>query len=198
MERVERRAIRATVTTRAESVLAGVEERWGEFARLDPLEVTPLSQRDGSFPASAEAFFEEFYPYAAGTAVTDGEGRLLCIYSQVRDEWETPGGSGEAGETPAETARRETREETGIEPEITGALCGRLMAVDLGAPETLPIPVVTFTARPAGGEELAGEAIDEHGEITDIAWFGPDEVPEIREYEQKRAFLESIADDANH
>ena len=192
MDSDERAAIRAEVLERAESVLAGIEDRWGELTRIDPLEVVPLPHSDDTFPDSVEAFFEEFYPYASGTAVTNDDGELLCVYSPARKEWETPGGAGEVGETPAETARRETVEETGIECEITGVLHARLMEVNLGEPETLPIPVATYAGRPVGGEAFAGEEIEDHGEITDLAWFGPEELPEVREYEQKYEYLASL------
>ena len=191
MDDADRTAVREQVLQHAESVLAGVERRRGHVVRLDALPVEPLSEED-SFPASAEAFHDRFYPYAAGASVVDGEGRLLCVYSPARDEWETPGGAGEADEKPAETARRETQEETGIECEITGVLFAQLMELSLDAPERLPIPVVGFTARPVGGEELAGAAIQEHDEISDLAWFGSDELPtELRNYEQKHAYLAS-------
>lgn len=194
MDSDERAAIRAEVVEHAEGVLAGVEDRWGEVTRLDPLEVVPLSHNDDTFPESAEVFLDEFYPYASGAAVSNEDGEPLCVYSPARNEWETPGGAGDPGETPTETARRETLEETGIEPEITDVLHVRLMEVDLGEPETLPVPVATFTGRPVDGEELSGGEIDDHPEITDLAWFGPEELPEIREYEQKYEHLRSLAD----
>lgn len=192
MDRADRAAIRQEVCRRAEEVLAGVEDRWGDAERTDPLEVVPLPDQDPTFPESVDAFFEAFYPYAAGAVVTDDQGRLLCIYSEARDEWETPGGSAEPGETPAETARREVVEETGIEVEILDVLHTRLMEVNLGEPETLPIPVVGFTARPVGGEALREEGIDDHDEISALAWFGPDDLPEMREYDTKLAYLRSL------
>ncbi|WP_351237634.1 NUDIX hydrolase [Streptomyces sp. NPDC002133] len=51
---------------------------------------------------------------------TDTEDRPLCLRSPNRGEvWQLPGGVMDAGETPWETAVRETREETGIV--LTGA-----------------------------------------------------------------------------
>ncbi|UPW01902.1 NUDIX domain-containing protein [Halorussus gelatinilyticus] len=188
-----RAEIRDEVAAHAEEVFAGVESRWDDVPRLEPLTVEPLPDDEASFPESDDEFFDRFYPYAAGAAVTDDEGRLLCVYSPVRDEWETPGGAGESGERPAETACRETREETGVECELTGVLQTRLMELDLGEPELLPIPVVEFTGRVAGGEELAGDEIDAHGGVSDLDWFGPDELPShVREYEQKVAHLRSL------
>jgi 8-oxo-dGTP pyrophosphatase MutT (NUDIX family) len=191
MDDADRTAVREQVLQHAENVLAGVGRRWGSVTRLDALPVEPLSG-ENSFPASADAFHDRLYPYAAGASVVDAEGRLLCVYSPARDEWETPGGAGEAGETPAETARRETQEETGIECEITDVLFAQSMELSLDAPERLPIPVVGFTARPVGGDELAGADVERHDEITDLAWFDADELPtELRNYEQKHAHLVS-------
>jgi len=187
-------AVRETVLANAEALLADVEARWGDVTRLDPLVVSPLPDDDAAFPASAGAFYEQFYPCAAGAVVTDGAGRLLCVDSEARGEWETPGGTGEPGETPAETARRETREETGVECEVLGVLFARLLEVELGqssddALPTLPVPVVSFTARPVGGEELAGDDLRDHDEVADVAWFAPDELPDLREHEQIIAHL---------
>lgn len=67
------------------------------------------------------------------------------------------------------------------------------MEIDLGEPELLPIPVVGFTGRVVGGEEFAEDEIEDHGEIGDLDWFSPDELPsEIREYEQKMSYLRSL------
>ncbi|WP_132058214.1 NUDIX hydrolase [Halorussus amylolyticus] len=186
--------VRREVLERAEEVLSGVESRWSEVPRLDPLVVSPLPHQEPSFPESVEEFFDRFYRYAAGAAVTDDAGRLLCVYSPVREEWETPGGAGDPGEKPAETARRETHEETGVECELTGVLHTRMMEIDLGAPELLPVPVVEFTGRPVGGAALTDAEIKAHDEISDLAWFGADELPtEIREYDQKHDHLQSLA-----
>ncbi|WP_255767578.1 hypothetical protein [Haladaptatus halobius] len=77
--------------------------------------------------------------------------------------------------------------------DITGALFVKVMELSLGVPETLPIPVIGFAARRTDGDELAGDELETHGEIADIAWFGPDELPtEIREFEQNRAHLRSL------
>lgn len=188
--------VREEVLAEAEEVLAEVEHRWEEEeTRVGPITVNPLLPRDDSYPASAEEFFDEFYHYVAGASVTDDEGRLLCIYSPARDEWETPGGMGEPKETPAETARRETLEESGIESEITGVLFTRLMEIDLGGPEPLPVPVAGFTARRTGGKELDGTDLEENEEVTDVRWFEPDELPTgLREYEWKHPYIESLSD----
>lgn len=192
MDESERRAVRAAAVDHAESVVAGVEERWPAVPQEEPLVVTPLPHQDTAFPENHEAFRDRFYPYAAGAAVRDDADRLLLIQSVHRDPWENPGGSGEAGETPAETARREVREETGLDVRLTRVLYVRTMELDLGAPERLPIPVVIFGAEPAeeaesmtsgssdssGPIELDPDAVETPEEVERIEWFAPDEIPD--------------------
>ncbi|MEQ4300531.1 NUDIX domain-containing protein [Plantactinospora sp. B6F1] len=52
--------------------------------------------------------------------VKDAQGRVLLIQRTDNGLWSIPGGGQEIGEYIAETAVRETREETGIEVEVTG------------------------------------------------------------------------------
>jgi 8-oxo-dGTP pyrophosphatase MutT (NUDIX family) len=195
MDSDERAAVRESVRQRAEDVLAGVEDRWGDAPRLDPVTFEPFAHHDDSFPGSADAFLDQLFPHAAGCAVVDDDARLLCVRTVVHDRWETPGGAGAPGETLAETAVRETREETGLVPGVTGVLSTRFLEVDLGVPETLPVPFTEFAGRPAGGDVIDGAAVEEHDEVLDVAWLGPDELPEcVTAYEQKYEHLTSLAD----
>lgn len=52
-------------------------------------------------------------------AIFDDEGRVLLVHHTYgRLNWELPGGLGEAGEAPDETATRELLEETGLRAEL--------------------------------------------------------------------------------
>ncbi|MEV4496375.1 NUDIX domain-containing protein [Micromonospora arborensis] len=59
---------------------------------------------------------------AATVFVQDDQGRVLLIQRTDNGLWALPGGAQDFGEYIAETAVRETREETGIEIEVTGVV----------------------------------------------------------------------------
>lgn len=57
----------------------------------------------------------------AGCLIQDEQGRILFIHRQTKDkdQWETPGGKIEPGESPKQAAVRELTEEIGVAVEIT-------------------------------------------------------------------------------
>jgi ADP-ribose pyrophosphatase YjhB (NUDIX family) len=57
---------------------------------------------------------------AVSVVVTDDAGRILLIRRSDNDNWALPGGAMDIGESLGGAAVRETREETGIECEVTG------------------------------------------------------------------------------
>jgi ADP-ribose pyrophosphatase YjhB (NUDIX family) len=59
---------------------------------------------------------------AVSAFIQDDEGRILMIRRTDNDLYAIPGGQLELGETLAQAAVREVREETGIECEITGVI----------------------------------------------------------------------------
>ena len=62
---------------------------------------------------------------AAGVLFFDDTGRILLVQPTYKDHWDIPGGYVETGETPAEAAAREVREELGID-----ATVGPLLVAD--------------------------------------------------------------------
>lgn len=55
-----------------------------------------------------------------GCIIPDKSGKILLLHRQkgLKDQWETPGGKLEAGETPGQAAVREVKEEIGVQVEL--------------------------------------------------------------------------------
>jgi ADP-ribose pyrophosphatase YjhB (NUDIX family) len=121
----------------------------------------------------------------------DAAGRVLLVRHAGHDDgWGVVGGAVEIGESPAETAVREAREEIGAEVRLR-----RLLDV-LGGPDyevTYPnghraaYVAAVYEAEIAGG--VPGTA---DGELSDVAWFGPAELREASLNRLSRALLRSI------
>jgi ADP-ribose pyrophosphatase YjhB (NUDIX family) len=62
---------------------------------------------------------------AAGVLITDDLDRVLLLQPSYKSTWEIPGGIVEEGESPRAAARREVREEIGLEREL-----GSLLVID--------------------------------------------------------------------
>jgi ADP-ribose pyrophosphatase YjhB (NUDIX family) len=62
---------------------------------------------------------------AASVLITDDLDRVLLLQPSYKPTWEIPGGTVEEGESPRAAARREVREEIGLEREL-----GSLLVVD--------------------------------------------------------------------
>ncbi len=57
---------------------------------------------------------------AASAVVTDAEGRIVLQRRRDNEMWALPGGAMELGESLADCAIRETKEETGLDVEVVG------------------------------------------------------------------------------
>jgi ADP-ribose pyrophosphatase YjhB (NUDIX family) len=91
---------------------------------------------------------------AVSAFIQDDDGRILMIRRTDNDLYSIPGGQLELGETLAEAAVREVREETGIECEITGVIGlysdpKHVIAYDDG--EVRQEFSICFRATPTGG-----------------------------------------------
>jgi 8-oxo-dGTP diphosphatase len=102
----------------------------------------------------------------AATVVVDDSSRVLLVRHNYGElNWELPGGAGEAGESAEETARREMREEVGVELE-TMRLAGVYWDPQIDAHHFV------FQARTRGTPRVA-----DRKEIAEFGWFLPDALP---------------------
>jgi len=105
--------------------------------------------------------------YIGCDGVVFKEGRILLQQREDFRTWGQPGGGLELGEYLLDAARREVREETGIEVDLE-----RLAAVHYRRFLGKDILVFTFAGRPVGG------ALRPSNETVDVGYFGPDALPQ--------------------
>jgi 8-oxo-dGTP pyrophosphatase MutT (NUDIX family) len=99
------------------------------------------------------------------------DGAVLLVRHRASGAWETVGGMVEPGEDPSDAARREAREEIGVEVRL-GSLLGVVGGLD-------------FVVRYPNGDEvayvsavweatiIAGDPIADQEEVTEVRWFSP-------------------------
>ena len=119
---------------------------------------------------------ERIFLNVAGIVVFNDAGQvLLQKRSKQENLWGFPGGVMELGESAAETAIREVREETGLEVEIDALLGVYTKYYDEypNGDQTQPIAIM-FTGSVIGGElQIDGE------ETFDLQFFELNKVPEL-------------------
>jgi ADP-ribose pyrophosphatase YjhB (NUDIX family) len=112
-------------------------------------------------------------PVPGAQALIERDGRVLLgrrHYEPSAGLWDIPGGFLDEHEHPEEALRREVREETGLDIEI-----GEFLGVWMQEYVHRNVLCLTWLARPAGGEERAGD------DLVELRWFAPDELPEPHE-----------------
>jgi 8-oxo-dGTP pyrophosphatase MutT (NUDIX family) len=107
--------------------------------------------------------------HAASALVFDGPGRVLLIKENYgRHRYGLPGGRVEDGETPAEAAVREVREETQVDVTL-GALTGQYT---LRMDDHVLLCHVFL-----GTIERGDPGVPTTGEIAEVGWFDCDAIP---------------------
>jgi 8-oxo-dGTP pyrophosphatase MutT (NUDIX family) len=115
---------------------------------------------------------------SANVVVVNDEGALLMIHRTDNDNWALPGGAMDLGESIIDTAVRETKEETGIDCEVTG-LVGiysdpKHVILYTSDGEARQEFSIVFTARPTGGVPTASS------ESREVQWVQPASVAELK------------------
>src|SRR5262245_33463090 len=109
--------------------------------------------------------------------VFDDQGRVLAGRRSDTGGWALPSGILEPGEQPEEGAAREVLEETGVVIAIE-----RLVHIEAWEPSVCPngdqvqFLTMTYACRAVGGEACVND-----DESTEVAWFAPDELPDLPE-----------------
>lgn len=112
------------------------------------------------------------YTVGAVGVIDRADGALLLVRLSYRQSWGLPGGLLKRGETPADAARREVQEETGLEVDLVG---DPAVVVDAAAQRV----DVIFKARLAAGADPT-TARPGSAEIVELGWFAPDELPDLQ------------------
>lgn len=110
--------------------------------------------------------FERDAAGGAGVWLTRDDA-VLCVRHEGEAAWSDPGGKREAGETFAEAAKRETREEAGVEVTLDEVV--EVHAVSHAAPDRPPLvsPIVIFGGTYAGGDPRPNE----DDRVAEVRWF---------------------------
>lgn len=103
----------------------------------------------------------------------DEQSLLMVLQGQPHETptWAVPGGSIEPGETPEQAAKREVKEETGLDVRLL-----RPYAVVDGVKAYGPYRVHYFEARVQGGE---AESDDPDGLVHRVAWVLASSLPDL-------------------
>jgi 8-oxo-dGTP pyrophosphatase MutT (NUDIX family) len=128
----------------------------------------------------------------AQVLVTDEQGRVLLQRRADSGNWSAPGGVMDIGETLAQTAVREVKEETGLDIEVTGLLGiytdPRHVIEYTSNGEVRQEFVVAFTGRVTGG------ALEMSNESTELRWVDLDEAPGLPMHETARLRLRHLVE----
>lgn len=137
----------------------------GEEAVMgDPVHPDPVRRPQHPFGDTRGAL----YTVAAGMLFTNLYGEILLLETTYKRAWEIPGGIAERGETARDCARREVREELGL-----NCTPGRLLVVDF-LPETSTGPgliAYVFAGRTLDGEDT-DRIVLQRTELKSWAWSG--------------------------
>lgn len=131
-----------------------------------------------------QTFIPPKHIVSAATIVQNEQGELLLIKGPKRG-WEIPGGQVEEGESLKEAAIRETKEESGIDVEIT-KFCGIYQSVERSICNTL------FLARPVGGEPTTSP------ESLEVGFFPVEQALEMVTWGNFRQRIEYCLNEESH
>jgi mutator protein MutT len=117
-------------------------------------------------PACGFVFYQD-PKVAVGTIIVNDDGRIVLVRRAIEPgygKWVFPGGYVDRGETVLDAARREAREEAGVDIRVGNLL--NVYSYDGRAPI-----IIVYTATRIGG------CLECDDEGLEARWFAPDEIP---------------------
>lgn len=111
-----------------------------------------------------------------GVIEKDGKYLLVQEAKKCRGKWNLPAGHLDIGETILDAAKREIKEESGLDTELTG-----ICQIGNRAMEDRIFVSLIFTTKQSGGE-----IIIDKDEIMDVKWFSYDEILKLRDNDEIR------------
>jgi ADP-ribose pyrophosphatase YjhB (NUDIX family) len=121
-----------------------------------------------------------------GVVIPDLEGRNVLLSRRARDpfagHWELPGGFVDLGEHPLDAARREVREELGLDIAITGVV--GVYVVPTHHSGWLEITTYVGT--------VEGEPDPDPTEVAEWRWFPIDDIPDVMAGDHRARLVEWI------
>lgn len=165
----------------AEQTYHRLSEHYDDYLEFETTKFVPRSR----FRTVATRIKHNGAPYGAHTLTYRPDGKLLLVRHEGVDRWVLPGGQATDDEQFEQTARRELREEAGIEGTYDGlGMVGRVTFVSDEHTTWGVLPI--FEAK---ADESEPEVDDPDDEISAAAWF--DELPpDTRDREQLRKWRE--------
>lgn len=186
-------AVRERIAERTDRIVADLQREWGTTCTVEPFEYGPLSHDPDEPPSSVEEQLE----------IIGGIASVITFYTPAHEEtvlvynpsgfWEPPGGVIEPDQTPAEAARAEAREETGLAVELTDLLYAGRFEYRYESGHSVPLPVAQFVGhRVDGSLRVEREGTDHPGVTRATGLFDADVLPEnCRDVEEIRELLGS-------
>lgn len=175
------RDVRDGLERRTDRIIADLREEWDADASAiaEPIDYGPKPWYPDAVPDTVDEQLRIFGGMASVvTFYTDRREEAVLVYSRG-GYWELPGGVVEDRTSPAETAVREAREESGLDVALTDLLyAGRVRhRYDDGGSVTLP--VATFVGRRVDGSLRVERGANDHPGVTrGVGLFGSDVLPE--------------------
>jgi ADP-ribose pyrophosphatase YjhB (NUDIX family) len=133
---------------------------------------------------------------SVNVAVTNEAGEVLLIRRSDNDNWALPGGAVDIGESLTQAAVRETREESGVECEITGLSGiytdpGHVMLYTSNGEVRQEFSIV-LTARAVGGQPTPSS------ETTEVRWVPPAELAAFEMDRSMRLRVQHFSERRSH